>query len=391
MHSPRRPGFPGRLRHHPRPVLRPPAVPLALDEPGRRRLGIFTSADLTAAGVTRAEVASAVRRGTWVRLRPGILVTAADLAEVERTGRRPGLEALAVTTTLGRPAAVLSGATAAWVWGLPRPRSAVPVVELTDPHRWRRGRGWLMTRAALPDDEVTVRGAYGVTTAARTVVDAARSWSEVAAVAAIDAALLRRLTTRTELAQVLERQAYVPGIPRSVRAVALADGRAESWLETYGRLTFAALGLPPFVPQVELRVDGRLVKVVDGWYPGPALAIEFDGQVKYRRPAFGRTPEEELWREKRVEDLLRSLGIQFVRVATEDLSGGRRTLEQRVRRSLAQAGPALREFNEVPRAAGRPRTDETGDDGWLPRADDRVGTSPPGSTWTRPGAGRPGR
>jgi hypothetical protein len=31
-----------------------------------------------------------------------------------------------------------------------------------------------MTRAALPDDEVTVRGAYRVTTAARTLVDVAR-------------------------------------------------------------------------------------------------------------------------------------------------------------------------------------------------------------------------
>ena len=383
--------MPDRLRAHPRPVLRPPAVPLALDEPGRRRLGVFTTADLTAAGVTRTEIASAVRRGTWVRLRPGVLVTAADLAEVERTGRRPGLDALAVGAALGRSSAVLSGATAAWVWGLPRPRSAVSVVELTDPHRWRRGRGWSMIRAALPDEEVAVRGAYRVTTAARTVVDAARSWSEVPAGAAIDAALLRGLTTRDELTRVLERQAYVPGIPRSVRAVALADGRAESWLETYGPLTFAALGLPPFVPQVELWVDGRLVKVADGWYPGPALAIQFDGQVEYRRPAFGRTPAEELWREKRDEDLLRSLGIQFVRVAADDLAGGRRTLDQQVRRSLARPGPTVREVQEVPRAEGRRRTEQTGDDGWLLRADDRVGTWSTESRRARPALGRPGR
>ncbi|MCZ2819723.1 type IV toxin-antitoxin system AbiEi family antitoxin domain-containing protein [Modestobacter sp. VKM Ac-2977] len=366
-------------------MLRSPAVPLALDEPSRRRLGIVTTADLSAAGVTKTEIASAVRRGSWVRLRPGVLVTAADLAEVQRTGRRPGLDALALTTALGRPDAVLSGATAAWIWGLPRPRSAVSVVELTDPHRWRRGRGWLMTRATLPDDEVTVRGAYRVTTAARTLVDAARAWPEVHAVAAVDAALLRGLTTRQELARVLDRQAYVPGIPRAVRAVALADGRAESWLETHGRLSFAALGLPPFVPQVELWVGGRLVKVADGWYSGPALAVEFDGQVKYRRPSFGRTPEEELWREKRDEDLLRSLGIQFVRVATDDLAGGRRALDQQVRRSLARPGPEVREFREVPRAEGRPRTEDTGDDGWLPRADDRIGTPGPGLTRTAEG------
>jgi hypothetical protein len=308
-----------------------------------------------------------------------VFVTADDLSEVERTGRRPGLDALAVTTSLGRSSAVLSGVTAAWVWGLPRPSSAPPIVHLTDPHRWRRGRGWLMTRAGLPDDEVTERGAYGVTTAARTVVDLARSWPEVHAVAAVDAALLRRLTSRAELDRVLDRRASVPGIPRSVRAVALADGRAESWLETWGRLTFAALGLPPFRPQVELWVDGRLVKVVDGWYADAALAIEFDGRVKYRRARYGRTPEDELWREKRNEDLLRSVGARFVRIAAEDLSLTRRAeLDRLVRRQLAIEGPRVRTFSEVPRSEGAWRGADVGDDGWLPRLDDEVGARRPG-------------
>ena len=362
----------------------PPSVPLAVDEPARHRLGIITTAELAAAGVTKTEIATAVRNGTWIRVRPGILVSAADLTEIERTHRRPGLDALAVITSLNRPSAVLSGATAAWVWGLPRPRSATPVVELTDPHHWRRGRGWLMTRAAIPDDEVTVRGAYRVTTAARTLVDVARSWPEVHAVAAVDAALLRGVATREELRGVLARQRCVPGIPRAGRAIALADGRAESWLETYGRLAFAALGLPPFTPQVELWVGGRLLKVVDGWYPDAALAIEFDGRVKYRRPAFGRSPERELWQEKRVEDLVRSLGVGFVRPTYADLTDGRTELVGQVRRSLARTAPSERGFREVARAEGRLRIGGTGDDGWLARADDRVGRATVADA-TRPG------
>ncbi len=351
-----------------------PPPPLAVREPARRRLGLFTSADLVARGVSQREVATAVRAGAWVRLRPGVFVRAADLAEVERTARRPGLDALAVAAGLDRPSAVFSGATAAWVWGLPRPASEPRIVQLTDPHRWRRGRGWAMAHARLPGDEVTVRGAYRVTTAARTVVDLAREWPEIDAVAAVDAALLRRLTTRPELELVLTRQASVPGIPRSVRAVALADGRAETWLETWGRLTFDALGLPPFVPQVELWVDGRLVKVVDGWYAEAALAVEFDGRIKYRRPGFGRTPEEELWREKRTEDLLRSLGIRIVRVVAEDMAPARRTeLDRFVRRQLASAGLGMREFREVPRGEGRWRGGDSGDDGWLALTDDRLG------------------
>lgn len=361
------------MRHR-RPVaLQQTGLPLAVAEPARRRLGIFTTADLAMRGVSEREVRTAVRSGAWVRLRTGVFVTATDLAEVERTGRRPGLDALAVTAGLARPSAVLSGATAAWVWGLPRPTTYSSTIELTDPTRWRRGRGWLMTRAALPDDETTVRGAYRVTTPARTVVDVARSWLEVHAVAAVDAALLRGMTTREELSRVLSRQAFVPGIPCSNRAVTLSDGRAESWLETCGRLTFAALGLPPFVPQVELWVEGRLLKVVDGWYPEAALAVEFDGRVKYRRPRYGRTPEEKLWEEKRTEDLLRSLGVRFVRVTFDDLQRRRTELDRLVRRQLAVAGPGVREFREVPRVEGRWRGDGSGDDGWLFRADDRVG------------------
>ena len=360
-------------------MIASPAVPLAVSEPARRRLGIFTTADLTARGVSESEIRTAIRAGDWVRLRTGVFTGAADLAEVERTGRRPGLDALAVATSLDRSSAVLSGPTAAWVWGLPRPHPSPGTVQLTDPHRWRRGRGWLMTRAVLPADEVTMRGAYRVTTAARTVVDLARAWPEVHAVAAVDAALLRRLTTREQLHRVLDRQATVPGIPRSVRAVALADGRAESWLETWGRLTFAALGLPAFVPQVELWVDGRLVKVADGWYPEAGLAVEFDGRVKYERERYGRTPADGLWQEKRAEDLLRSVGVRFVRIAAADMAPDRRAdLDRLVRRQLATDGPREREFFEVPRAEGRWRGTSAGDDGWLPRTDDGVGVRSPG-------------
>ncbi len=350
------------------------SVPLAVAEPARRRLGIFTTADLAAQGVSEKEVRTAVRSGAWVRLRTGVFVRAGDLAEVERTRRRTGLDALAVTASLARPSAVLSGATAAWVWGLPGPQQGTDVVHLTDPFRWRRGRGWLMTRANLPDDEVTVRGAYRVTTPARTVVDVARAWPEVHAVAALDAALLRGLTTREEVGRVLDRQASVPGVPRAVRALALADGRAESWLETCGRLTFAALDLPPFVPQVELWVEGRLLKVADGWYADAALAIEFDGRVKYRLPRYGRTAEDALWDEKRTEDLLRSFGVRFVQVTNDDLGPGRAKLDRLVRRLLATAGPPSRVFREVPRAEGRWRGEDPGDDGWLLRTDDGVGT-----------------
>ena len=48
-----------------------------------------------------------------------------------------------------------------------------------------------------------------------------------------------------------------------MRAVSLADGRAESPLETRGRLRIVGAGLATPNLQVEIRAGGRLVGVVD--------------------------------------------------------------------------------------------------------------------------------
>lgn len=176
-------------------------------------------------------------------------MTAVDLARLEENGGRHELDVLVVTEALARPGAALSHGTAARLWRLPLPAGLPREVRLVDPDRWRSGPGYVMTRAELPDVEVTELGRHRVTTPARTLVDSAREWSELPAVAAMDAALLRGLVTRDELRATLDRHRFAPRLPRAARAVAAADGRAESWLETRGRLRFAAAGLPPFVPR----------------------------------------------------------------------------------------------------------------------------------------------
>jgi hypothetical protein len=285
----------------------------------------------------------------------GLFIAAAGLAETEAAGRRRELDVLVVTTALARPSAVVSHGTAARLWGLPVPAGLPAAVRLTDPHRWRTGPGYVMTRAELPDVEVTTRGRHRLTTPARTLVDTAREWPELPAVAAMDAALLRGLVTPESLQETLERHRFAARIPRAVRAAAAADGRAESWLETRGRLQFRAAGLPPFVPQVELWVDGRLLKVADGWYDEAAVAVEFDGRVKFVRPAYGGRPEDVLFDEKRREDALRSVGVRFLRLVNEDLGPGWPPVESRVRRDLAVPGPVERSFRAVPRPLARQR------------------------------------
>src|SRR3712207_8118279 len=53
------------------------------------------------------------RAGSWVRLRRGVLVTAADLAASDRTGRRFDVDCLAVLAGLTRPTALVSHDSAA--------------------------------------------------------------------------------------------------------------------------------------------------------------------------------------------------------------------------------------------------------------------------------------
>lgn len=332
-----------------------PPLPSALREAAAARHGLFTTEELQAVGITEREVRTAVRTGTWTRLRPGVFVTATDLAAARTARRGVHVAAAAVLTSLARPGAVLGHATAARLWRLPVPAGTSPDVRLIDPGRWRRGPGYAMTRALLPPDEVTWLDGLPVTTPARTLVDVAREWSELAAVAAIDAGLLHGLTTEADLRAVIRVHECAPRTPRAVRAVDLADGRAESWLETRGRLRFAAAGLPAFVPQVELWLDGRLVKVADGWYDEAALAVEFDGRVKYVRPAYGGTPEQVLFDEKRREDALRAAGVRFARLVDDDLGAGWDLVHRRLVRELAVPGPTERVFTAVPRPRGRSR------------------------------------
>jgi hypothetical protein len=47
--------------------------------------------------------------------------------------------------------------------------------------------------------------------------------------------------------------------------------------------------------------------------------VEFDGRVGYVQPAYGGRPEDVLVDEKRREDLLRSVGVRFVRLVDDDL------------------------------------------------------------------------
>ncbi len=210
-----------------------------------------------------------------------------------------------------------------------------------------------MTQAPLPSSDVTTTGPLRITAVPRTLVDCSREWELDDAVVAMDFALLAERTTAGELADAAAAVRHWRGSTTASRAVSLADGRAESPLESRGRLRLVGAGLPPSDLQVEIRTAGRLVGVVDAWFEEAAVALEFDEQVTYRNPWRGPTPAEVLWQEKRREDELRSLDIRVVRVADHDVDRGWHHVERRLRSLLASPGPALRRFTATARSTGR--------------------------------------
>jgi hypothetical protein len=312
-----------------------------------RRLGVFTAREARMAGYTPEQIAAAVRARAWRPLRRGIYIESPRWAAVAADERlRHLVECVAVLAALG-PGPVLSHASAARLHRFVVPRRVDETVRLTDVVQWRRGRGYRVARAALPEGDVVRLAALSVTSPARTLVDCAREWSLTDAVVAIDAAVQAKVVTRSQLQLALLAASHWVGIGQAGLAVHLADGRAESPLETRGRLALLAEGLPRPELQAEIYDERTFVGRVDAWYEEAAVAVEFDGKIKYLEPRDGRTPAEVAWEEKRREDALRELGIRVVRLVDEDLVRLRRELAPRLLRMLAAPFPGPRRFRAV--------------------------------------------
>ena len=318
--------------------------------------GVFTTAEAVAVGHGHSEIQNLTSSGRWVRLRRGVLIARDDLDRARQSGRRHDVDCMAVLLAVNRPSTVMSHGSAARLWELPCPRPGNEILRLTDPFRRRRGPGYLMSRAPLRRGEAWRAGPVRVTSAPRTLVDCAREWPLEDAVVAMDAAVLARRTTSADLQAAAAAVRRWPGAADAARAVSLADGRAESPLETRGRLRMLGSGLPLPELQVEIRTGGRLVGVVDAWFEEAAVAVEFDGQVKYTDPWRNRSAERVLWDEKRREDELRSLDVRVVRIVDADLGASWPAIERRLRHLLGTPGPDRRQFTTNPRAIGHLRT-----------------------------------
>jgi very-short-patch-repair endonuclease len=166
-----------------------------------------------------------------------------------------------------------------------------------------------------PVDVMTFEG-LPVTTPARTLIDVAAMVDEATLEVALDDALRRGLVSLPRLRWRLEQLTAKgrPGV-KPVRSLLEARDHAvpQSVFETRLRRLMRDAGLPQPVGQYPIRVDGRVLAVVDFAFPQAHLAIEADG---YRWHSGRVRFDDDLARRNR----LTLLGRRIIHVTWTDLT-----------------------------------------------------------------------
>jgi hypothetical protein len=292
--------------------------------------GIGSAKAWLAAGLSRRELARQVASGELVRIRYGFYVKASLAAAAAADPVLAHLLNVAEAVN-GLPQAVASHQSAAVLRGLDllHGASGGPVC-LTVPPGTRvgsyRGANVVRHSAGLPDTHVTKLFGVPVTTAARTVVDIARTGSLMRGVVTADSALHQRWTSKTELRRVLASCDRWPGIGNARTVVEFSNSLAESVLESCARVIFHQRGLPS--PELQVAIIGpgeSPIARVDFLWREHGVAAEADGLLKYQT---GADAIAELKRDR----LVRERGLEVIHFTWKELF---REQDRVVRRILA--------------------------------------------------------
>ena len=276
--------------------------------------GIFSRAEALNCGESDFSLGEARRAGLIVRLRRGMYAPADVYAACDESGKHM-LHARAALAAQRGPVA-LTGASAAALHGFllyGQDLDTVHILRLDQgsPRRVAGTNHHIVTRD-LTSDLVERDGLIAVSPARAVWQVACRSSLESGVVTA-DSALRVDDSLAGALADLQPRFEHYPGSRQGRTVIRLADSRSESAGESVTRVQFHRYGIP--MPEPQYRVtDGNGVHVGDadfGWDEYRHLA-EFDGKVKYeklRRP--GESPSDCVFREKRREDRMRSVGTGY--------------------------------------------------------------------------------
>ncbi|HVT70079.1 MAG TPA: DUF559 domain-containing protein [Trebonia sp.] len=288
-----------------------------------------------AIGVAPHLLRSLTSSGDMVRMRQGVYATrnAVAWAGTDAT-RLHVLRVLAARATVGRHA-VASYHSAALLHRLHLLKSLPGTVTLTLPpdRPWNRARpaDVVFHSAELPAGHLTKLYNLPVTTAARTVVDLARTLPFTDAVVVADSALHQDKTTKAELSEILGTCSRWPGVKQARRVVEFADERAESPLESAARVVFDSCGLDPPELQAGIFTPNGAFRV-DFLWPAHRVIAEADGLMKYNNR---RDYIKQLERDRHLQDA----GYKVVHFTWKELFDTAHVVIGRIRRALAAATP----------------------------------------------------
>jgi hypothetical protein len=248
-----------------------PRVPRPVPEIGDHP---FRGSTAVAAGLlTRNEL----RGPAWRSLHRDVFV---------RAGVRTDQLVRARAAQLVLPGAVVTGRSAAWLWGVdvdgPDGAARAEHVEVTvPPGEHRRVPGIVVRRRRLPPHEVgcvpwarDVPALWAEFAALELAADPARGVDE--AVVVLDQFCESAPVTLARL-RAVATGARGRGCRQLHAALHLADGLAGSPPETRLRLALHRSDLPRPVAQHRLTRDGKRVKVLDLAWPHLRFAVEYDG------------------------------------------------------------------------------------------------------------------
>lgn len=320
-----------------------------------RLAGITTTAELLSAGKSTGQIRILTKRGTLIPVARGVYALAAQARKnLGQTANGEQLLRMAGALAVAGPGAVVSRQSAARLYGIDL--VGVPSTDVTlncRPERGWKGRAGIHLYAAeLPADQICTRAGMPVTTAARTVVDLARTLEFRAGVVAADSALHRKLTTKPELLAVLDSLSARRGKRRASEVVSFADHRAESPLESIARALFRDLGLPAPDLQAWLGGEDEPIGRVDFYWEQYRTIVEVDGAMKYDDPSRARY-------QLRRDAKFRAEGFEVVHFTWQDINYAPLLVARLIREAFERGARNAQLSSSASRAAPM-RFSETG-------------------------------
>lgn len=241
----------------------------AIAERSRTQFGLIHRDQVLRMGASIHQLRHLVEGGALEAIEPRVLRVAGTPTSWEQ-------QLFAGLLGLG-PTAVVSHVAAAALWGFDGVRHGA--VEFTVPrsNRNRISVGRVHSSLHLEAVDLARRGRFPVTSAARTIIDAARRFSTRQLEGIVDAACRDRLTDEAAILQRLG-ELRRPGRSRllSILGADLDTGRPHTWLERELLTICRRAGITGMRMQTELNAAGRVARV-DGFLDHAKLVIEVAG------------------------------------------------------------------------------------------------------------------